>query len=167
MATDGWLPLHQVYVLTGIGDGERGVNAGDSAAHNQYVGIDLDFALLQAELSRRGGLRRLTSAFDFFVASALSLVTQETCSRMLAIWREGIDTRPRRRPAEGRFVHQRGAGGDDDAVQVVFLDILLDEFLPGSEHMNLISRAMTTFGRLRANSATAATSTLPAILMPQ
>ncbi len=38
---------------------------------------------------------------------------------------------------------------------------------PGCEHMNLFSRAIFTLGRVPANFATAATSTVPAMLVPQ
>ena len=38
---------------------------------------------------------------------------------------------------------------------------------PGSEHMNLYSRATVTYGRVEANRTTSWTSTVPAMLSPQ
>ena len=47
VAADGRLALHEIDVLAGVGQGERGVDAGDTPSHDQNVGIDGDPLTLQ------------------------------------------------------------------------------------------------------------------------
>ena len=84
---DGRLAFHQVDVLAGVGQGQRGVDAGDAAAHHQHA----ELIGTRAAPAACGAAPRRTAARIRSLAlrspPRLSVCTQESCSRMLTIWK--------------------------------------------------------------------------------
>ena len=110
----------------------------------------------------------LRMRFALAVAATGSTVTHEQCSRTFAICRRnGL------RPASPAALRKVGSCivGEQAATTTRLSPISWMSFLirscPGSEHMYLYSRATTTPGCVAAHSMTSATSTLPAMLVPQ
>ena len=127
---DGGLALDEVNLLAGVGQGQRGVDAGDAAADHEDVGMDGNFFHLQGLVVRHaldggagqglglgGGLR------------AVGVHPRVVLADVDHVEEERIQPAGRDRVAEGAFVEQGRAGGDDDPVQVELLDVLLDELL--------------------------------------
>ena len=131
MAADGRLALDEVDVLPGIGQRERGVDAGNAASYDQHGRVHRDPLALQRlvgqdavdgspgevlGLFRRGPLVLMDPGDILPDADHLEVELIEAC---------GGDRMP-----EGVLVEERGARRHDDPVQVVFPDVLLDQFLP-------------------------------------
>src|SRR5664280_1845907 len=109
-----------------------------------------------------------TRSFALMVASALLVCTHDTCSRMLTIWRKKALI-----PAFARAPRNVGSciSGEHDATTTRLrlrsrMSCRISSW-PGSEHMYLYSRATAALGSLAAYSASACTSTVPAMLVPQ
>ena len=67
VAADGRLALHQVDVLAGVGQGQRGVDARDAAAHHQHIGMDRHAACVSSgscHATRRTAARTRSLAFS-------------------------------------------------------------------------------------------------------
>ena len=119
-------------------------------------------------LNGRRWICALRMRLAFSVASSLSSVTQEQCSRTLAIWsRNGL------RPASAAALRNVGSCmvGEQAATTTRFTPSFWMSSLirswPGSEHMYLYSRETTTLGCSAAHAVTFSTSTLPPMLLPQ
>ncbi len=121
VAANGRFPLHQIDVVPGIGQLQRRRDAGDAAAHDQGVGVDVD----------RQGFKRLVvdDAFDRRVGQRFGFLR----GRFLVVCdpgvvlpdvghleQEGVQPASFAGGAEGFFVHVGRAGGDDHPRQALF-----------------------------------------------
>ena len=130
VAADGRLALDEVNFLARVGQGQRGVNAGNAAAHHQHVGMDgdlLDFQGSMPRHARDGGARQ-----GLGLLGGLGAVGMHP-GIMLAdvdhVEEEGVQTSGLDRAPERMLVQQRGAGGHHHAVEPELLDVLLDHLL--------------------------------------
>ena len=130
MAADRRLALDEIDVVAGVGQFQRGLQAGDAAADDQRGRIDLDLHRLQRLLVLhalgRGGDQRLG-------LSRARLLVEVDPGDVLAevghLAEVGIQAGPLAGGAEGLFVQVRRAGADDHAGQALLLDVVLDHLL--------------------------------------
>ena len=130
LAADARLPLHQVDMLAGVGEGERRMDPPDPAADDKHVRVHRRAApvqlLVRGNAPHRAGderarLRRRVPAIGGHPAHVLA------DARHLGV--KGTDPAGLRRPPERRPVHERRARGDDDPVHQAVADVLLDQLL--------------------------------------
>ena len=89
VAADGRLALDQVDLLAGVGQRQRGVDAGDAAADHQHVGWIGTLLRLQRLVAGHAPHRGAHQVLRLLGgACALSVCTQESCSRMLTMWKK-------------------------------------------------------------------------------
>ena len=127
---DRRLALDQVDRVAGVGQFQRGLQAGDAAADHERGRVDLHVHPFQRLLmphpsGRRGdqGLGLLGGRFlvDVHPGAVLADVGH--------LQQVGIETGVLAGPAEGLLVQVRRAGGHDDARQALLLDVLFDQAL--------------------------------------
>ena len=151
MPANGGAALHQINVIARVGQLQRRGDAGDAAPHHQRIGIDV----------HRDGFQGcvVLHPVDRALDQGLGLVGR----RGLVVGGPGVvlpdvghleeirvQSRVLAGSAEGLLVHQGGTGRHHDAVQVLFLDIVLDQVLaqagahklviPGHDHAFLLAR---------------------------
>ena len=119
-------------------------------------------------LNGRRWICALRMRLAFSVASSLSSVTHEQCSRTLAIWsRNGL------RPASAAALRNVGSCivGEQAATTTRFTPSFWMSSLirswPGSSTCTCTRATTTTLGCSAAQAVTFSTSTLPAMLLPQ
>ena len=132
VAADGGFTLDQVDVLAGVGERQGRVDAGDAAAHYQHVGINGDARLLERPLQHHAANGRAHQVASLFGGG---LAVRVHPGVLLPDVDHGhvvrVEPAVGRGDAEGVLMQVRGAGGNDDAVEVVLLDVVADQVLAG------------------------------------
>ncbi len=119
--------------VAGVGQVERGLEAGNPAADDQPA-LDQGQKVGRERLVVVGLGDDGPDRLDGLVGGRFLLLLVDP-ARLLAdvgdLGLVGVDARRLGRLAEGGLVHRRRAGGDDDAVQPVVDDVVADELLAG------------------------------------
>ena len=142
VAADGRLPLHEEHMLARVCQGQRSVDPGDAAAKNQGIGVDGHPAALERLMK---GDPPYGSAYQVLgLTRSLRLVFVNPGSLLPDIdhvEEEGIQAADFQGGPKRVFVEMRGAGGHDDAVQLVLADVLPDQVLAGiGAHVLVVAR---------------------------
>ena len=136
---DGGLALDQIDLLAGVGQGQGGVDAGDAAADDQHVGIDVDpLGLERLVMSHalNGGLRQRLGLLGGFLA--VGVHPRVVLADVHHVEEERIQTRPPRW-RRGRCA-RAGAGEQEATTTRLSLCSRMSCWIsswPGSEHMYL------------------------------
>ena len=142
VSADGRLFLNQIDHLTGVGQGQRGVNTANAAADNQHVRVDRHSLHLERLMVRHtpdgrvGEGHRLACRF-----APVSVHPGVVLTGVHHLEIKRIQAGRRRRLPEGVLVQQGRARRHHNAVQPVLPDVLLDQLLPGIRtHILVIPR---------------------------
>jgi hypothetical protein len=131
VAADRRLAFHEVDVLAAVGEGERSLDAGDPAAHDQHGGVDVDAPRLQ-RLVKLDAPHRPADERPALVGGRHPVLVDPGVVLPDIDHLEEVRVQApfRRRVAEGLFVQAGRTGGDHDPREVVVADVLLDQLLP-------------------------------------
>jgi hypothetical protein len=118
-------------ILAGVGERERRLDAGDPAAHDQRLGVDLDPPRLQ-RLVQLDAPHRSADERPALVGGRLLVLVDPrvVLPDVDHLEEEGVQASLRRRGAEGLLVQAGRARGDHDSREAVVADVLLDQLLP-------------------------------------
>ena len=124
--------FHQVDVFAGVGQGERGIDTGNSASHHQHVGVNGHLPALQGDVpldAPHGGADQVhgLGGGRLMIGVHPGVVLPEV-DHMEVV---RVETRLADRLPEGVFVQVRRACGHDDAFEFVVVDVLADQLLAG------------------------------------
>src|SRR6185369_4218989 len=131
VAADGWFPFDEDDVVAAVGDVEGGLDAGDAAADDESpfgdrYGDRLELLVHLDPLDEHGDDFGGLGGGFFLVFVDPGAVFADVGH----LDEVGVQTRCLGSLPEGLFVHPGGAGGYDDAVEVVVGDGFFEEVLP-------------------------------------
>ena len=130
VAANGRLSLDQIDVIPGVGQLQRGGDAGDASAHHQRVRVDLHGPRLQGRMMSDATHRALDQGLGLLRGRGAVVCGPGI---MLAdvghLEHVGIQPRALARAAESLLMHVRRARGHHHPRQPIFPDIVLDQIL--------------------------------------
>ena len=130
LAADGGFLLHDIHGETGIGNVQRRLDTGDTAADDQGPLGDRALACRQRGVEMYFGNGGTAQDNGLFRSRRHILVNPRALFADVGDFHHvGVETGLFRRLAEGGLVHPGRAGADDHAAQVVFLDCVPDHIL--------------------------------------
>ncbi len=132
MSADGRILFDEINLLAGVGQLERGLDTGDAAADDQDIGINVNHA--RGERRQKPGTVHRAVQERFGLGGAFFNIMRDP-GYLLADVHDGqqilIKARGREHLAESLFVHQRRTSGHNNAIQLMFFDVIGDHFLSG------------------------------------
>ena len=139
-AADGGVLFYQEDVVSGVSNGQRRLDAGDTSAHHQRDRCDRHLALGQRLLA--GYATDCAGDEGLGLGSTYGLVLRNPGAMLADVSHRqqvGVEPGLGQRSAEGRLVQAWGTRGHDDAIQPKFGYIMCDRALAGGRaHVSML-----------------------------